>query len=415
MSRLRSFFSSKLWALVLLAVTVAFLWLNHTQLVFAQENNEASKSAEQANQQSAELDDKKRKIDELQRKLQEIQGQKVSLSTTIQYINTKISLAQAEIDKTQAELTSLEKEVSELGTRIGGLEQSLDVLSGVLLERVNNQYKQEQSNPIKALLVTKNLTEFYTRTKYIKIVQDKTRTIMLQAENQKDVFDQQKKIKEEKQLEVERKRKILAGQQQQLAVERTGQQQLLSETQNNEARYQAELEKTLAEVRAIQGIIAGKGDESKVKDVSQGDTIASVINGASPCSNGTHLHFEVVKGGVHQNPASYLSSADISWNNSPDSTFGFSGSWSWPMNNPAKINQGFGMTYYARVRRAYGGAPHTGIDMYSKSSGDSAVKAVKDGVLYRGGISCGGRTLQYVRVIHKEDTSMSTYYLHVNY
>ena len=42
------------------------------------------------------------------------------------------------------------------------------------------------------------------------------------------------------------------------------------------------------------------------------------------------------------------------------------------------------------------------------------VKAVKKGTLYRGGISCRGGTLQYVRVDHADD-EYDTYYLHVNY
>ena len=189
---------------------------------------------------------------------------------------------------------------------------------------------------------------------------------------------------------------------------------LLNQTKNNEAQYQKELEKTLAEINAIQSIIAGKGNESDVGEVKEGDKIASIIAGSSTCSNGTHLHFEVVKGGVNYNPAGYLKSIDAQWNNSPDGSFSFTGDWNWPMNNAAKINQGYGMTYYARVRRAYGGAPHTGIDMASKSSGDYTVIAVREGRLFRGSIPCGGGSLRYVRVKHK-DSDISTYYLHVNY
>ncbi len=123
----------------------------------------------------------------------------------------------------------------------------------------------------------------------------------------------------------------------------------------------------------------------------------------------------MVKNGTHRNPAGYLSSISASWNNGPDDSFAFTGDWDWPVDNPAKINQGYGMTYYASVRRAYGGAPHTGIDMFSKSSGDYSVRAVKDGTLYRGSISCGGGLLRYVRVDHDDGDEMSTYYLHVNY
>jgi murein DD-endopeptidase MepM/ murein hydrolase activator NlpD len=167
----------------------------------------------------------------------------------------------------------------------------------------------------------------------------------------------------------------------------------------------------LAESGAIKSIVAGRGEEIKIGEVKEGDKIATIIQGASPCSNGTHLHFEVVKNGSHENPANFLKSISITWNNSPDGSFGFSGDWNWPLINPAKLNQGYGMTWYARVRRAYGGAPHTGIDIVSQT-GDLTVKAVKDGTLYAGAIGCGGKNLNYVKVEHK-DSDLSTYYLHV--
>jgi hypothetical protein len=236
---------------------------------------------------------------------------------------------------------------------------------------------------------------------------------MQQAETTKQTYDQERTLKETKQAEFERKQAQLRQQQAELSKQRAEQQFLLTETKNNEAMYQRELAKTLAELQAIQSIIAGQGSESNAGEVKEGDTIASIIVGASPCSTGTHLHFEVVKDGSHRDPAAYLRGIDANWNNNPDTSFGFGGDWNWPVNDPAKINQGYGMTYYARVRRAYGGQPHTGIDMASKSN-NLSVKAVKDGTLYRGSIRCGGGQLRYVKVEHKDD-GLSTYYLHVNY
>jgi murein DD-endopeptidase MepM/ murein hydrolase activator NlpD len=237
---------------------------------------------------------------------------------------------------------------------------------------------------------------------------------MQQAETQKQTYDEQRLLKEAKQTEVEKKRKTLEQQRTGLTKQRSEQQFLLQETKNNEAEYRRELEKTMAELGAIQSIIAGQGAESKAGEVNQGDRIASVIVGSSTCSTGSHLHFEVVKDGMHRDPAGYLKGISPQWNNSPDGAFGFGGDWEWPLDNPAKINQGYGMTYYARVKRSYGGEPHTGIDMISKDSGNYAVKAVKSGTLYRGSIKCGGGQLRYVKVDHKDD-GFTTYYLHVNY
>ena len=89
----------------------------------------------------------------------------------------------------------------------------------------------------------------------------------------------------------------------------------------------------------------------------------------------------------------------------------FGGSWNWPIDDPIRITQEYGETLWTRrgdVHYSF----HTGIDMFSDSS--LLVKAVKEGKLYRGSISCGGGTLTYVKVDHK-DSDIDTYYLHVNY
>jgi len=345
-------------------------------------------------------------------------GQKKEEATTlaslISVLNGQIKVQELQINQTKLEIAKLVKEVDQLSERISGLDISLDRMTGVLIQRVGTNYKRRLTNPLNVLLIADSMQSFFSRYKYLQVAQKHTTELMSRAETQKIDFDQQKALKEKKQAEVDRKKLALQTQQEEITRQRADQQTLLQQTRNDEARYQQELAKTLAELNAIQSIVAGGGDEEKLKDVAQGDTIASIINGASTCSTGTHLHFEVVKGGSHQNPAGYLKPISAVWNNSPDGEFGFGGDWDWPVDNAAKINQGFGMTWYARVRRSYGGAPHTGIDMMSKTAGDFRVKAVKSGELYRGSIKCGKGFLRYVKVAHK-DSDLSSYYLHVNY
>lgn len=349
-----------------------------------------------------------------QTKINDAQNTASSLSNTISILNGKIALQELQIAQTQAEIQVLEREITDLNQRIAGLEVSLDRLTELLVKRVQEQYKRSRATIFELALLNNTLGTLLSKVEYMQRTQNHVSGAMERAESQRLDYDQQKALKEVKQAEISGKQLLLEQQQTQLASQRVGQQRLLAETKNNESRYQAELAKTQAELNAIQSIIAGRGDETPAGEISQGSSIANIIVGASPCSTGSHLHFEVVKDGAHRDPAGYLKGIDASWNNSPDSSFSFSGSWDWPVNNPARINQGYGQTYYASVRRAYGGAPHTGIDMFSKSSGDYSVKAVKDGTLYRGSIACGGGQLRYVKVEHKDD-GISTYYLHVNY
>ena len=166
--------------------------------------------------------------------------------------------------------------------------------------------------------------------------------------------------------------------------------------------------------------MAGKGTESQVGHVNEGERIASVIQGASCNSSGTHSHFIVSSNGVTQNPFSYLRSG-VSFENcsgpycgSPDADpFNPSGSWNWPMNPSIKFNQGYGVTW--AVRNTWAGSIysfHNGLDFNGASS---EVKAVRAGILFRGSyIGGSGCSLRYVRVDHDEN-ELDTFYLHVNY
>lgn len=350
----------------------------------------------------------------LQGKINEAKESQNTLSKTINIISNQIAIQELQIEQTQTEISQLKRQILELTDRIMGLNVSLDNLSAVLVTRVGEHYKRQTINPLLILLTRHSISEALSDYKYLKEAQEQTARAMQLAESQRISYDEQKVLLEKTQAELAKKQATLEGQQKELDRQRAEQQFLLKETKQNEARFQQELAKTIAELQAIQSIIAGRGAESKVGPVSAGATIATVIEGASACSTGSHLHFEVVKDGTNRDPAGYLKSIDsINWVNSPDSAFSFSGSWEWPIQDPAKITQGYGMTYYARVRRAYGGAPHTGIDMFSRGYNFN-VRAVADGTLSRGSIPCGGGILRYVKLEHNSD-GIATYYLHVNY
>jgi len=374
-------------------------------------NLQAQESISSANSEKSqgEIDDLKKVIDELRSKIGQIQQEQRTLASTIKVLDSKILLNEKEIEKTQREINLLELQINELSTRIEGLELSLGELSEILVDRIQQQYKQSQLDPLSSLLMNAGLSGFIRDQRYLKQARAHTEDIMLATEYKRQVYDTQKSEKEAKQEEVQVLRNQLEGQRKQLAQQRADKQTLLQVTKNDEQTYQEKLAQALAEYQAIQSIVAGGGNESKVKDVKKGDAIASIIAGRSTCSTGAHLHFEVVKGGAHVNPAGFLKGESITWY---DSSFGFSGSWDWPVNNPAIVTQGYGMTSFARSG-FYGGSGHTGIDMLSKNSGDWGIKSVDDGELFRGSIKCGGGYLRYVRVKHNAD--VSTYYLHVNY
>ncbi|MFH0942644.1 MAG: hypothetical protein V1810_00540 [Candidatus Beckwithbacteria bacterium] len=349
---------------------------------------------------------------ELEAKIKEARGQQQTLASTIAYLDNKINLTRAEIEKTENELKLLEEEIATLSVKIERLDTDLTSISKLLVSRIGAAYKRSLFNPIYMIFSTGGLSDFFERNKYLQSVQKNDRNILIELQNSKDEHEKQKLAKETKQQEAETLRQKLAAQKTALGGQRVSKQELLDLTKNNEAKYQSMMAAAKAEIAAIQSILAGFGQEIKVGGINEGERVATIISGSSACSTGTHLHFEIGNNGANVNPASYLKPQDVDWDAcwlGECDTFSFSGSWSWPINGKPRITQAYGMTAYARSG-AYGGGPHTGIDMVSE---DLVVKTVKNGTLYRGSIGCGGGTLRYVKV--EQENNIDTYYLHVNY
>jgi peptidoglycan hydrolase CwlO-like protein len=387
-------FKSKVALIVLICLSLFGLLFSSTA---ADETDELKKITEE--------------IEKTQKLLDETQQKKITLKNEIAYQDNQIKLTTLKIQETEGKIKVLQAEIESLTQKIEKLDISLDYLTELLIRKIVKTYKASSVNPTTILFSSQNFAQFVARYKYLRIAQENDRKIMLALETARTNYDDQKNLKEEKQREQEELKTKLETQKATLAQQKKQKEKLLEITQNDEVRFQQILAAARSELEAIQSIIAGKGTETDVGPVKEGERIASVIVGLSPCSTGTHLHFEVSVGGAHQNPANYLKPISVSWDNAPDGPFSFSGSWIWPMDEPIRITQGYGMTYYADRLKYYGGAPHSGLDMDADNKG---VKSVKPGKLSRGSIGCGGGTLRYVKVDH-DDSDIDTYYLHVNY
>ena len=343
-----------------------------------------------------------------------------SLAAEIKRFDTSIAIATATILRTIKQIEVLEEEITSLSGKIERLEGSLTSASEILLERIITTYKTGKVSVVYLLFSSDGFSDLLLRAKYIKIAQAHDKKLMIQMQTTKDNFSAQKELREEKKEEQESLKSQLEAQKVTLAQQKKDKEYLLEVTKNNEKRYQELLAQARAELEAILAILAGKGQETESGHVSEGQRIASVIQGSSCNSSGTHLHFMITKDGAVQNPFNYLK-AGVSYENCSGSSCGSgdgdafnpSGEWNWPIDAPIKLSQGYGSTWAVQhtwVSRIYNF--HNGIDFKGSSS---TVKAVKSGTLYQGSyVGGGGCRLPYVR-LHHDDSNFETYYLHVNY
>lgn len=359
------------------------------------------------------LDEIQGRIAEYEGKINQLQSEAKSLSSQIEIVDSQIALTELKIAETNAKIRNLKEDIEITEGKINNLEGDIEGISRALLNRIVASYKFGKVEPWEVLLTSGSIDNFFTRLKYLKMVQHYDQKNIMTAEQSKVSYANQQDILVAKQKEAEALQEQLASYNKQLETERVVKDQLLKETRGSEAVYQNLLAQARAEYASIQGIIAGRGVETKVGKVNEGDKIASIIQGASCNSSGTHLHFIVSSGGSSQNPFNFLGSISHV-NNTGGDDFNPSGSWRWPIDATIQYNQGYGETW--AVRNTWVGSVyrfHDGIDI--GTSGSQNVFAVKSGTLFQGSYSGqGGCRLRYVRVDHDEG-SQDTFYLHVNY
>lgn len=352
-----------------------------------------------------------KQIDELQQQLNSARSQEKTLKSQLDYIDGQTKLTQLKIEETNTQIAKLDQEITDLSSRITRLSGTVDTITQLLLDRITQTYKYGNISSIDLLFSSHGFSDLLNRIKYIQVAQANDKKVLYQLQATKATYNDQKTDKETRQAQQEKLKKDLDKYQTQLVDQKKEKDELLRITQNNEAVYQAKIRAAQEEQNAILAILSGKGNEVSEGPVSKGGLVGYIIYGKSPCSSGTHLHFEVHQGGSIQDPNNFLSNTGFTYGDNDggadEGPISPHGSWDWPINNPI-ITQGYGMTPYARAG-AYNGGPHTGIDMYSNSG--LGVKTVRDGTLSKGGIACGSGTLNYKKVDHGDGTA--AYYLHV--
>lgn len=362
--------------------------------IFAQNDNQVS--------------DLQKKINEYQQKLIELRQQKNTLSSQIQYMDTQIYLTTLKIQETEEKIKNTEKEINILESKIGNLDESLNKISKLLINKIVENYKQQKISLISFLLNSHSANDFFLKLKYIKTARNNNQKLLIQVQEAKLNFEEQKKLREEKITELENLKKTLNYQQADLNNQKLAKKQLLEETQNDEQIYQSLLAKAQAEYQAIQGIIAGGGTEKKIREVKKGDIIGMIIPGPSCNSSGSHLHFIIQENGQVKNPFNYLKPIDYRDYSGGD-YWNPSGNLDWPISAPIEFHQGFGETW--AIKNTWVGNIykfHNGIDI--SNSSDYNIYAISDGDLYRGSYNVGC-VLSYIKLVHK-DSNISTLYLH---
>jgi len=209
--------------------------------------------------QAQDTTDLQKKINEYQEKLQQLKQQKNTLSSQIQYMDTQIYLTGLQISATEQKIVETEKEINLLGSRIEGLDQSLDYLSKQLIQRIVEGYKKKPLSIFSLLLDNKNANDFLNQVKYLKSAQNNNQKFLYTVQETKTNYEEQKKLREEKKTELDKLTETLNYQKQSLNNQKVQKQKLLTDTQNDEATYQRLLTQAKAQLAGFKSFVSSAG------------------------------------------------------------------------------------------------------------------------------------------------------------
>jgi len=198
-------------------------------------------------------------INQCQQKVSDLRSQINSLSSQIQYMDTQIYLTTLKIKETEEKINKTEKEIELLGKRIEGLDESLNYLSKLLLTKIVRGYKSRQLTLLGLVLDSGNLADLVSRVKYLKATQENNQKLLIQVQQTKLNFEEQKKLREEKMIELDNLKIILDRQKGNLESQQIAKRNLLAATQSDERIYQNLLEKARRELAGFSAFAQAAG------------------------------------------------------------------------------------------------------------------------------------------------------------
>ncbi|PIX68400.1 hypothetical protein COZ40_03420, partial [Candidatus Roizmanbacteria bacterium CG_4_10_14_3_um_filter_39_13] len=203
-------------------------------------------------------------IKEYEKKLVDIRQQKNTLSTQIQEMDTQMYLTGLTIQRSEAKIIETQSEIEKLGSRIDNLDSSLNTLSKLLLQQITKSYKMRSISLVELLFETKDMNDLANKIKYLRSSQNNNQKLLVQVQEAKSSYEEQKVIREQKKQELDQLIISLNNQKVELKKQQALKQKLLADTNNDETTYQSLLTQAQAQLKGFKTFVSSSGSDSTI-------------------------------------------------------------------------------------------------------------------------------------------------------
>ena len=282
-------------------------------------------------EQNKRLAELRKEIESYQQQLIEVEQEKKSLQSTVSELELSQKKIATQIQITESEINTATLQIRELDIDIREKELLIRNNRDAIADSLREMNELEEETVLEALLKHDSLTEFWDTLAKISNFQEslKTKTDALRA--LRDELIRTRTAQEKKRQRLAQLRAELTGEKEVLVSTLTEKAQLLKETQNEEERYQALLERKRRERDKFLAEIASLEAE-----------LNYVLNPRSIPKAGRGVLSWPLEPSVFNTRCASLANA---------------------LGNPYCITQYFGNTDFARRTAAYRGQGHNGIDI----------------------------------------------------
>ena len=297
--------------------------------------------------QIRELDSKQKKLEEEANKYKsqasEARKEVRTYENAVHLINLNISKTNSNLESTQNEIELTRLELKQLDLEMQAVEEKLDEERDIMGAVLRSIYQIGDESLLEVLLKHESIAEFLKQAQYLEDTTDQLRELVQSLEEFNDSLKASKEDRQSKQVNLAQLESTLVVQQSVLSEQKSEKNGLLSLSRSEQQKFQSlasqvdkERRKLLSEIRELEA------------EVSRRKSYISFLESGSIPAPGTKL-------------------------------------FRWPEHDPI-LTQGYGYTSFARGG-AYGGSPHSGLDMVSGHG--SPLLAAADGEVLVAGTNKG--------------------------
>lgn len=209
--------------------------------------------------QVAERQKLEQKINEYQNKLNETRKQRDTLDNQLKYLDTQAYVTTLRIEETENKVEDVKKETEILASRIETLDKKLDTQWKLFLASTYAAYKKRQASIFDLILNSQSAEDMFASMKYHVLAQNNRQRLLVQTQETKINFEEQKTLREKKQDELTKLQSVLADQKVSLENQQASKKILISATKNKETEYQNIIAEAQRQISALKSFFISTG------------------------------------------------------------------------------------------------------------------------------------------------------------